>query len=273
MWTASHLGGFVAAWTFLMTRWTLWEFVPSAPQYAVLQYLPMIVLVASKPATSFKQALLLLPLVVLQSLASLLYLGVAVFAPLTLLALFRLARSATRRSGLRLLGVLLLALLVLLPLVAEYGAVCSRGLRLRRGHGGSRTESVPISSRWSVLPRWPRSSSWARMPNTPAPSRASIASACPAPIRWRWPSAPIHRWSARFRSRAGRCSSFRSGCRHRLAVCPDPTRRPSTGRSSTGARSSMGTAAIGRRGSSNAWSSRRVCQIPRRCAPSIARPA
>ena len=23
-----------------MTRWTLWEFVPSAPQYAVLQYIP-----------------------------------------------------------------------------------------------------------------------------------------------------------------------------------------------------------------------------------------
>ena len=123
IWTGSHLGGFVAAWTFLMTRWTLWEFVPSAPQYAVLQYIPFIILVAAKPATSFKQALLLLPLVVLQSLASLLYLGVAVFAPLTLLALFRLARSATRRSGLRLLGVLLLALLVLLPLVAEYGAV------------------------------------------------------------------------------------------------------------------------------------------------------
>src|SRR5206468_6263863 len=64
-----------------------------------------------------------LPLVVLQSLASLLYLGAAVFGPLTLLALFRLARSATRRSGLRLLGVLLLALLALLPVAAEYGAV------------------------------------------------------------------------------------------------------------------------------------------------------
>src|SRR5206468_1964074 len=59
IWTGSHLGGFVAAWTFLMTRWTLWEFVPSAPQYAVLQYIPFIILVAAKPATSFKQTLLL----------------------------------------------------------------------------------------------------------------------------------------------------------------------------------------------------------------------
>ena len=122
-WTGSHLGGFVAAWTFLMTRWTLWEFIPSAPQYAVLQYLPLIVLVAAEPAASFKRALLLLPLVVLQSLASLLYLGAAVFAPLTLLALVRLARPATRRAGFRLLGVLLLAGLVLLPVAAEYGAV------------------------------------------------------------------------------------------------------------------------------------------------------
>src|SRR5256712_9414733 len=82
IWTGSHLGGFVAAWTFLMTRWTLWEFVPSAPQYAVLQYISFIILAAAGPATSFKQTLLLLPLVVLQSLASLLFLGAAAFSPL-----------------------------------------------------------------------------------------------------------------------------------------------------------------------------------------------
>src|SRR2546422_10721872 len=115
IWTDSHLGGFVAAWTFLMTRWTLWEFVPSAPQYAVLQYFPLIILVASKPATSFKQALLLLPLVVLQSLASLLYLGAAVFGPLTPLALLSLAPPAPPRPRLPPPGVLPFALLVVPP--------------------------------------------------------------------------------------------------------------------------------------------------------------
>jgi hypothetical protein len=134
IWTGSHLGGFVAASTFLLTRWTLWEFVPTAPQYSVLQYVPFIVLMAAKPATSFRQALILFPLVILQTLASVLYMGAAIFAPLTLLALFRILRPVTRGAGLRLLGVLVLALLALFPVALEYAAV-----RANNPHLGEQT--------------------------------------------------------------------------------------------------------------------------------------
>src|SRR5262249_41207905 len=105
-WTGEPFAGFAAAAPYLMNPWVLWGFIPSPPAYAVLQYLPLIVLFAATPSARFREALRLLPLIVLQALADVAYIAPAVFAPLGLLAVVRLVRTRTRAAGARLLGVL-----------------------------------------------------------------------------------------------------------------------------------------------------------------------
>jgi hypothetical protein len=116
-WTGSHLGGFIAAWTFLTTRWVLWTWLPVAPNYAGLFYLPVIISVAA--AAGGGAARWLVPLIVLQGLASP-YVAAAMLAPLGALAGVRVVRPATRRAGIRLVIALLLALAALLAAYAGY---------------------------------------------------------------------------------------------------------------------------------------------------------
>lgn len=127
-WTGSHLAGLVAAATLLTDPWVLWEFIPTAPSYAVLLYLPVIVLLAETDAPF----LALLPLVVLQGLADVVYVAPAVLTPLGVLALGRLVRPRTRTAGLRLLGVLALAMVALLPVYAGHFAVWAANPGLAR---------------------------------------------------------------------------------------------------------------------------------------------
>ena len=118
-WTGSNVAGFVAACAFLANRWLLWAWVPGAPQYSVLQFFPLIVLLASRVRVSAW----LVPLVVFQSLVDPLYIAPAVFAPLGVLAIGRLIRRDTRSGGWRLVGLLGLALLALTPVAAGFLAV------------------------------------------------------------------------------------------------------------------------------------------------------
>jgi len=118
-WTGSNVAGFVAACAFLANRWLLWAWVPGVPQYSVLQFFPLIVLLASRVRVSAW----LVPLVVFQSLADPLYIAPAVFAPLGVLAIGRLIRRDTRSGGWRLVGLLGLALLALTPVAAGFLAV------------------------------------------------------------------------------------------------------------------------------------------------------
>src|SRR5439155_22047158 len=118
-WTGSNVAGFVAACAFLANRWLLWAWVPGVPQYSVLQFFPLIVLLASRVQVSAW----LVPLVVFQSLADPLYIAPAVFAPLGVLAIGRLIRRDTRSGGWRLVGLLGLALLALTPVAAGFLAV------------------------------------------------------------------------------------------------------------------------------------------------------
>jgi hypothetical protein len=134
-WTSSHLAGLVAAWTFLMNPWTLWLFLPWAPSYSVLMFFPLIILLAATPARRWRSALLLLPLVVLQCLANVVYLAAAVIGPLTLLALSRIARPSVRGAGARLLGVIVVAVTILSPVYVAY-------LRTRGGNPVIREQSV-----------------------------------------------------------------------------------------------------------------------------------
>jgi hypothetical protein len=127
-WTGSHLAGVVAAATLLSNRWVLWDFPPTAPTYALLQYFPLIVAATVTPAASWRDAARLVPLVVLQCLSDVAYVAAAVVAPLGVLGIVRLARPSTRAAGARLLGSLVVALLVLLPVYAGHLAVVRGGV-------------------------------------------------------------------------------------------------------------------------------------------------
>jgi hypothetical protein len=121
-WTGSHLAGVIAGWTFLTTRWTFWEFAPTAPQYAVLLWFPFVILLAVRPP-SRRRDLGLAALVALQSLSSPVYVSVALLAPLVVLAFARLLRPRARVDGLRLLGAVAVAVALLAPVAAGYVAV------------------------------------------------------------------------------------------------------------------------------------------------------
>jgi hypothetical protein len=122
-WTDRWLAGFVAGVAYLATRWVLWFWNPTAPQYAPLFWLPIIILLASTPAASFRRALWLAPLIALQSALDLVYVAPAVIAPIAVLAVVRIGRPATRAAGWRLAGALALALVMLAPLYAGLLAV------------------------------------------------------------------------------------------------------------------------------------------------------
>ena len=120
--TGSWLAGLVGAWVFLTTPWVLWSWMPIAPNYAVLVYLPVILLLTAEGVTTTPRLLALAALVTLQGLSSAYLAAAAALVP-GVLALARLARPATRREGLRILAALLLAAAALAPAYAGYAIV------------------------------------------------------------------------------------------------------------------------------------------------------
>ena len=123
-WTASHLGGLAAASTFLATPW-VWHWVPTVPFYAVLQYLPLIVLFAAKPRHSIGTALALVTLVTVQCLVDPLNLSAAILTTLGLTALYRLSRRDTRSAGLHAIAILGVSAIVMLPVYYGYLSVAA----------------------------------------------------------------------------------------------------------------------------------------------------
>ncbi|HZR82439.1 MAG TPA: hypothetical protein VFD92_15200 [Candidatus Binatia bacterium] len=119
-WTGSHLAGLTAAWAFLTDRWVLWEFVPTAPFYGVLVWLPWIVYLAAAPRPRARWIVGLAVLVALQGLSDQVYVAPAVLAPLAVLAAVRLARAPTRQSGAALAAALAIAIALLAPFYAPY---------------------------------------------------------------------------------------------------------------------------------------------------------
>ncbi|MCH2173733.1 hypothetical protein MK489_23395 [Myxococcota bacterium] len=123
-WTGSFLGGFLAAWTLLTTRWTLWHWIPMVPYWALLFPFPLVMFLTSRPAMRGRpMLLLLLPLLVLQCLIDPVYLASALILPLSLLGLWRLLCPSTRRNGLLLLTTIGFAVLCLAPVYAGYARV------------------------------------------------------------------------------------------------------------------------------------------------------
>ena len=112
-WTGSHPGGALAGWLFLTTPWVLWVWFPVAPNYAVIQYFPLIMLWTAVPSERLGRTLRLVAPVVLEGLTTV-YMAAAVLIPLAVLGCGRLVRRATRRAGLHLLLVVGLATPLLL---------------------------------------------------------------------------------------------------------------------------------------------------------------
>jgi len=122
-WTGLPLAGLVAGWTVLTARWSLWEWMPTAPHEAALCAFPLVVLLAADATPTWPAIVALLVLVILQCLVDVMYVAPAVLGPLLLLALVRVARPATRRAGLRLAAVVGLAVLAVLPVLAGYHGI------------------------------------------------------------------------------------------------------------------------------------------------------
>jgi hypothetical protein len=123
--TGSDLAGFVAAAALVTTPWFNWAWLPAVPSFGMLQYFAPAMLVAARPASGRRTALLLFALVVLQGLTTV-YVAVPLVVPLLVLGLVRLARGSTRRAGIVLVGVLACAGIVLGAAYSGYAIVHAR---------------------------------------------------------------------------------------------------------------------------------------------------
>jgi len=121
-WTGLATAGVLAACALLTTPW-LFGWALGVPQYAVLSCFPWIALLASDRSAGWRRVLMLVPLIVLQSLAEPVYVAPAVFVPIGLIALGRLWHHASRPAGVRLVVALALSVLLLLPLYVGYARV------------------------------------------------------------------------------------------------------------------------------------------------------
>ena len=148
-WTRSHLAGVIAACAWLTNRWVLWT-AALVPQWAVVQYLPLIVALTASPAPSFRHAALTLPFILLQCLSEPMYVAPAVGAVLGLIALRRAVQPVTRAAGLRLLGALTLAGIPLLPIYAGYLDVVRRNPDLE-----AQTPWLIDPKQWIAMTPWP----------------------------------------------------------------------------------------------------------------------
>jgi hypothetical protein len=122
-WTGSQIAGVVGAVTVVANQWLVWGFVPTAPHWAALFWLPLIAFFAAHRLNSFAGVALLALVITAQCLTDLVYVTPAVMGPLGVLAFFRILRPGSRKAGLRLICALLLAGLALVPLYRGYKAV------------------------------------------------------------------------------------------------------------------------------------------------------
>lgn len=113
-WTDSHSAGLVAGISFVTTPWVLWTWMPIAPNFAVIFYLPFIVMVAAPLAWTWVRTAGLGMLIALQALTSP-YLAAAAGAPLAMLAGIRCLRRSTRRAGVHVAAALAVACVLATP--------------------------------------------------------------------------------------------------------------------------------------------------------------
>jgi hypothetical protein len=150
-WTGSRLAGFVAGcsiiasplWTPLLTRW---------PTYLSTYYLPWIAALLALPTLRAGTVVALGTLIALQCLTDPVYVAPSAVAPVAVVAIGRLARRSSRRSGLQLLAALLGASIALGPLYAGYlgarSVVMAPTLARLASAAMWKTLAVPLSLPW-----------------------------------------------------------------------------------------------------------------------------
>ena len=121
-WTGSAGAGVVAACTFLLTPWTLWMWAPGAINYAVLQWVPLILWLSAAEDVGWRRAVVLGVVLALQGATSP-YVAAGVLAPVGVLACVRLASPRRRRSGIALVGALAVAVALSLVVYGGYAWV------------------------------------------------------------------------------------------------------------------------------------------------------
>jgi hypothetical protein len=150
-WTDTATAGLVAGCTLMASRWIFWDFAVTAPQFAVVFYLPLIVDRAARPLLGRRGMLTLFLLVLAQGLADLVYLAPATMLPLLVIAGARLARDRTRAEGLRLLAVVGLAGLVLVAVHWPWLALTREVPDLTRQTPWPRAGYTPVDLPWGLL--------------------------------------------------------------------------------------------------------------------------
>jgi hypothetical protein len=185
LWTGSHLAGFVAAWTFLTTRWALWEFGPTAPQYVALLWFPPIILLTTRPPSRVRDVGLA-ALIALQSLSSPLYVSAAILLPIGVIVAARLLRRGWRVDGLRLLAAMALAVLALVPVLVPYAAVRAANPDLAQ------------QTYWRWWPSPPQALPWGPLAEVQSPTAVpliaiglAMAGALSLALPWRRRAAPF----------------------------------------------------------------------------------
>jgi hypothetical protein len=121
-WTGSPGAGVVAACTFLLTPWILWMWVPGALNYAVLQWIPLILWLSTAEEIGGRRAVALGIVLALQGATSP-YVAAAVLAPIGVLACIRLASPRLRHTGVALVGALAIAIVLSLVVYGGYAWV------------------------------------------------------------------------------------------------------------------------------------------------------
>jgi hypothetical protein len=121
-WTGSAGAGVVAACTFLLTPWTLWMWAPGALNYAVLQWVPLVLWLAAAEDVGWRRAVVLGIVLALQGATSP-YVAAGVLAPVGVLACIRLASARRRASGIALVGALAIAVSLSLVVYGGYAWV------------------------------------------------------------------------------------------------------------------------------------------------------
>ena len=149
-WTGLVSAGVVAAGTFLATRWILWTWAPAAPNYAVLQALPVIIYLAADRDRSFPRTALLTGLTVLHGMANP-YFAASVLAPLGVLAGLRLVSRSGRPSGVALLGVIGVATAILCIVYAPYAWIRSLEPNLRYQTWWGFVRDVTMNVPWGIV--------------------------------------------------------------------------------------------------------------------------
>jgi hypothetical protein len=113
-WTRSHLAGIASAATLLCTRWVLWGWIPTAPSYASIQYLPVVFYLATHERRDVGGKIGLVAAMTFQALTSV-YVALAMYLPLSVMAAVDLIRSSTRWRAWRILAGILISAVLVLP--------------------------------------------------------------------------------------------------------------------------------------------------------------